>query len=266
VPVARGALCGREEEVREWALTARGHRPGGFGPASSLLGVKSPLCVRPGASFLFGSESASQRGKNGMESDEKAFTTRSRGLLTARSRERSTSWPRPLKNAAFFFSPAPYQRSATSPNALSPRGHGTIRATNFDAGSQHPASDPPRAHANRKSLVEQALAGRSQSRPLTTGSLRPFLPSPLGRVLGPFLPRRDPEMALGRLERGQAVLCVPYPVTVPLRATTAKKPRHRPFVRSDAAFTACVRISPGGYNGSPVCRLDQLMSTEVLST
>ena len=190
-----------------------------------------------------------------MESAEKAFTTRSRGLLTARSRERGSSGPRPVKNAAFFFAPVPYQRSATSPNALSPRGHGKFRATDFDAGSQHPASGPPRTHSNRKGLAVQALARRLRPCPLTTGSRWLFLPSPLGRVLGRFLPRRDPEMALGCPGGGQAVLCVPEPETGPSGVTTAKKPRHQPFVRSDAVLTSSVRISPKGYNGSPKDRL-----------
>jgi hypothetical protein len=127
--------------------------------------------MRLGANFPFGSESASPRVKNGMESAENAFTIRSRGLLTVRSRERGTSGPRSAKNAAFLFSPAPYQRSATSPNVLSPWGHGTIRATDFDAGFQHPASGHPRALTNRNTLAEQALGRHPLSRPLTTGSL-----------------------------------------------------------------------------------------------
>jgi phosphatidylserine/phosphatidylglycerophosphate/cardiolipin synthase-like enzyme len=79
-----------------------GTSAGWFGPAPSLLGVKSPLCVRLGASFPFGSESASQRVKNGMESDETVFTTRSRGPLTARSRERGFRfcWKMPLNAEA----------------------------------------------------------------------------------------------------------------------------------------------------------------------
>jgi hypothetical protein len=233
-----------------------------FGPAPSLLGVNSPLCVRPGARFPFGSESTSQRVKNGMESAEKALTIRSRGLLTARSRERGTSGSRLVKNAAFFFSPAPYQRFATSPNALSPRGHGKIRATDFDAGFQHPASGAPRAHATRKGLAEQALGRRPRTRPLTTGSRWLFLPSPLGRVLGPFLPRRDPEMALGRPGRAHVVLCVPEPEKGRLRAAAANKPLPQPLVRSDAAFTACVRISPRDNYGSPKQRLHKPNSAE----
>jgi hypothetical protein len=89
-------------------------------------------------------------------------------------------------------------------------------------------SGAPRAHANRKGLAEQALGRHPLSRPLTTGSLRLFSPSPLGRVLGPFLPRRDPKTALGRPGRGHVVRCVPEPETGPLRATTANKPLHQP--------------------------------------
>jgi hypothetical protein len=91
----------------------------------------------------------------------------------------------------------------------------------------------------------ELLARHARGSLLTIGSLSAIFEFTTDPVLSPFLPHGDAKTGLGCPERAPAVLCVPDAETGPLRATAAKKLLPEPFVLSDAALTARVRIQPG---------------------